>query len=132
MVIDDDGAERLLLQEITVDLAVEWVMCSGGADAWTYLDTHPLQLPQVILVDLNLTGEQGLDWVRRVRASPAFSALVILVRSGAMRDEQVREAYQAGASGVLMKPQGLLELEVQMAALVAFYRHGAFRFSPIR
>ncbi|GGL14106.1 response regulator [Deinococcus radiotolerans] len=132
MVIDDDNAERLLLQEITVDLAVEWVMCSSGPDAWTYLQAHPEQLPHLILVDLNLTGEQGLDWVRRVRATPDFSALVLLVRSGEMRDEQVREAYQAGASAVLMKPQGLLELEVQMAALVAFYRHGAFRFAPIR
>jgi len=37
MVIDDDETERILLQELTLDLAVEWVLCRGGADAWTYL-----------------------------------------------------------------------------------------------
>lgn len=129
MVIDDDSAERLLLQEITLDLAVDWVLCSSGTDAWTYLQTHPRQLPHVILVDWNLTGELGLDWVRRVRATPAFTTLVALIRSGSLGDEQIREAYLAGASAVLIKPTALPDLEAQMTALVAFYQCSAFRFT---
>ncbi|MDK2014687.1 MULTISPECIES: response regulator [Deinococcus] len=129
MVIDDDETERILLQELTLDLAVEWVLCRGSADAWTYLQTHPRQLPHVILVDWHLAGEQGLDWVRRVRTTPEFTTLVVLMRSGALSDEQVRDAYLAGASAVLIKPMTLPDLDAQLTALVAFYHHTASRLT---
>lgn len=129
MVIDDDSTERLLLQEITLDLPVDWILCSGGTDAWTYLQTHPRQLPHVILVDWHLAGEQGIEWIRRVRAVPEFTTMVALIRSGSLSDEQIRAAYLAGASAVLLKPVAVADLETQITALVTFYQHSAFRFT---
>ena len=70
---------------------------------------HPARLlddvrqaaPDVVLMDVFLTGGDGLDLLRRLRAEPDLSAIPVLMTSGMNLAE---ECSEAGADGFLLKP----------------------------
>jgi CheY-like chemotaxis protein len=61
-------------------------------------------LPALILLDLKLTGMDGFDVLRWIRAQPTLRAIrvVVLTSSNAIKD--VNLAYQLGANSFLVKP----------------------------
>lgn len=60
------------------------------------------QVPQVVLMDLELPGMSGLDGIGRIKAiSPSSQIVVLTVHED---DDRIFRALCAGASGYLLKP----------------------------
>lgn len=57
--------------------------------------------PDVLLLDLQLPRQNGLDVLRALRADPATRTLRVIVASGSSREA---EALAAGADAFLLKP----------------------------
>lgn len=57
--------------------------------------------PDVVLMDLQMPGMDGIETTRRLKAAGSTSAVLILTTFG--DDERVRQAIQAGAIGYLLK-----------------------------
>jgi DNA-binding NarL/FixJ family response regulator len=84
-----------------------------GLDA---VDLARRRRPDVVLMDIQMPGMDGLEATRRVLAENAWVAVLMLTTFDL--DEYVYEALQAGASGFLLKdvsPEGLIEA-VQVVA----------------
>jgi DNA-binding NarL/FixJ family response regulator len=65
---------------------------------------HLSPLPDIILVDLNLPGQNGIDFIRDLqRARPGARPVMISV---SVRFENIVESLAAGARGYLCKDQG--------------------------
>lgn len=61
--------------------------------------------PEVVIMDINLPGTNGIDCIRQIRSQvPATQFMMFTVYEN---DEKVFEALQAGASGYLLKSTGL-------------------------
>jgi DNA-binding NarL/FixJ family response regulator len=78
-----------------------------GLDA---VDLARRRRPDVVLMDIQMPGMDGLEATRRVLAENAWVAVLMLTTFDL--DEYVYEALQAGASGFLLKdvsPEGLIE-----------------------
>jgi len=58
--------------------------------------------PEVVLLDLGLEGISGMDMLRAIRASG--TDCVVIVLTGVADDHVFREAGEAGAADVLIKP----------------------------
>jgi CheY-like chemotaxis protein len=58
----------------------------------------------VALVDIGLPGWDGYEVVRRVRAAPGGSAVLLVALTGYGRDEDRRRAAAAGFDAFLVKP----------------------------
>lgn len=58
--------------------------------------------PDVVLLDLSLEGVCGTDMLRAIRASGTDCAVIVL--TGVADDHVFREAGEAGAADVLVKP----------------------------
>jgi DNA-binding NarL/FixJ family response regulator len=58
--------------------------------------------PDVVLMDIQMPGEDGLQATRRITDSPELTSRVVILTTFE-RDEYVFEALQCGASGFLLK-----------------------------
>lgn len=109
MLVDDHPLLRKgLRQLISMDDELEVVAeASNGADAIT----QGVELdPDLILLDLNMQGMNGLETLRHLRDQGVTSRIVMLTVSDA--DEDVLQAIALGADGYLLKdmePEELLE-----------------------
>ena len=74
--------------------------------------------PSLVLLDLMLPGEDGIELMRRV---PELSDLPVIFISGYGRDETVARALEAGAADYVVKPFSSTELVARVRA--ALRRH---------
>ena len=64
--------------------------------------------PEIVIMDINLPGMNGIECIRQVKEqSPSTQFMMFTVYEN---DEKVFEALKAGASGYLLKNTGLLQL----------------------
>lgn len=71
--------------------------------------------PQIFLLDLNLPGEDGLSFARRIRATRPETGIVMLTARDEM--DQRRHGYDSGADIYLTKPSSVDEILGAMTAL---------------
>lgn len=107
MLVDDHALVRSAIRAALAAPGVEVVAEAGTAEA--ALEQVALVRPDVILVDIDLPGMDGLQLVRELAARLPEAHIVMLTVSTAERD--VLEAMRRGASGYLTKdlsPEALL------------------------
>jgi CheY-like chemotaxis protein len=71
------------------------------------------QLPCLLLLDLNLPRQSGLEVLAWARAQPALDHLPIVILTSSNQHRDIGSAYTLGANGYLVKPPGsdkLIEL----------------------
>ena len=77
------------------------------------------QRPELIIVDYMMPGMDGLEFVRRLRESPACAELPLLMITANV-DKQVRyEALQRGATDFLTKPVDRIEFDARVRNMLA-------------
>ncbi len=101
LVVDDTEANRILLQEI---LELDGHQVSVAADGAEALAAVAREEPDLVLLDVNMPGMNGLEVCRRLRADPKSTSLpIILVTALAERQHRL-EGIGAGANDYLTKP----------------------------
>lgn len=72
------------------------------------MDNLPGLKPDIVIMDINLPGMNGIECIRRVKdKTPDTQFMMFTVYEN---DEKVFEALKAGASGYLLKNTGLVQL----------------------
>jgi two-component system chemotaxis response regulator CheY len=101
LVIDDHENIRSILARHLVELNFEVVEAADGREALDCLATSGEF--DLALVDWNMPNMNGLEFVRAVRADPAFDSLLLIMvtsKSGA----DIAAALEAGANEYVVKP----------------------------
>ncbi|WP_242342592.1 hybrid sensor histidine kinase/response regulator [Anaeromyxobacter terrae] len=112
LLVDDSAiareAEAALLRSLghEVDEAVD------GEDGWRRLQTGSYQL---LVTDVQMPVLDGIDLTRRVKATPRFVKLPIVIMSSLSAPEERRRGVDAGADAYIVK--GELEAESLAATL---------------
>jgi CheY-like chemotaxis protein len=113
--IDDDPNDTMLLQAATRKAAVEFILhnVEDGDAAIAYLsgdgiysDRKRFQLPSLILLDLKMPRATGFEVLKWIRSRPELGNLPVVVLSGSELQDDIRQAYSAGANSYLVKPLG--------------------------
>lgn len=86
------------------------VVVGEAGDAGEALTVTERELPDVVLIDLDLPGTDGLDTTRRIFSNPALESVRVIVLSASDGDDALFGALRAGASGFLVKDTGPAEL----------------------
>lgn len=109
------GLKRLLVDEDDLDVVGE----AGTADE--AVSVAEATRPDVFVVDIGLPGESGLSAIRRLRrASPTTQVLVLTMYEDVAF---LREAFEAGAVGYLVKRAADVELVLAVRAAAAGQRY---------
>ena len=101
------GAFRALL-----DAEDDVLVVGEAGDGDEALEMVGRERPDVVLIDLDLPGTDGLQTTRRIFSDPALQSVRVIVLSPSEGDEELFGALRAGASGFLAKdtePTQLLE-----------------------
>jgi len=103
IVVDDSKAIRVILSRILAEVGYEVCPAANGKDALAALDRER-DAVSLVLVDWNMPEMNGLDFIRRVRSQPCFSAVTLMMVTTETDPEQMAAALEEGANEYVMKP----------------------------
>lgn len=113
LVIDDNVVTRRLLQLHLTSLGYESIISEDGESG---LSAAELDVPDAVLLDIQLPGMDGLEVCRRLRANARTASIPILILTS-MTDAGTRVAgFEAGADDYVTKPFEARELAARLRA----------------
>jgi response regulator RpfG family c-di-GMP phosphodiesterase len=110
LVVDDDESMRRLNRAVLEGLGCD---CAEAADGAAALEAAGLRPFDLVLLDLNLPGPNGLEVCARLRRRPTEPNLKIIVVS-AQPAEELAAALPHGADDYVAKPFGARELAARV------------------
>ena len=115
-IVEDDLDIRELESYALRSSGFEVTACASGAELFETIVWDPS--PQLILLDIMLPGEDGLEILSRLRETPSTSeAPIMMVTAKSSEIDKVRGLDQ-GADDYLTKPFGVMELVSRVKALL--------------
>jgi len=102
LVIDDSRAMRAILSKIMSELGFDVVTAADGREGLDRLGED--DGIGVALVDWNLPGMNGCEFVQAVRKDSAWDDVRLIMVTTETERENVRLAMDAGADEYVMKP----------------------------
>ena len=112
LVIDDEPQIRRVVRNALADIARR---VAEAATAKEGLDIAAAEQPSVIILDLGLPDQDGLDVCRDLRT---FTAAPIIVLSARHSDREKEMLLDAGADDYVTKPFSTLELTARVRAQI--------------
>lgn len=88
---------------------------------------EPEQVPDLILLDLNLPGLNGCQVLRRIKDDPQLKWIPVVVLTTSSRDEDILQTYHAGANTYIPKPAEYPEYRALVTTLQIYWIDTALR-----
>lgn len=114
LAIDDQQLVLLPLQKRLVDLGYEVAI---ETDASKGLELYDEFKPDLVIVDINMPGISGFDFVYQIRISRS-SDTPIMILSGNTKDDSITKAFELGINDYMKKPLSLVEICARVKNLI--------------
>ena len=113
MVVDDKREIRDLLQTSLSEEGYEVIVASNGEEA---IELAKRENPQLILLDLEMPGIDGIETCKRLEAEEK-TGLIPIIMMTALGDRDI-EAYLEGAADVVNKPFDIVQLAIRVKSML--------------
>ena len=101
LVVDDSRVVRKVARRILEDLGFGVAEAGDGAEGLAWCRGA---MPDVVLLDWNMPGMDGLEFLKRLREEPGGAAPKVVFCSVENDLDRIREVLDAGADEYIMKP----------------------------
>ena len=117
-IADDDSDDLLLFRDALekVDPAIKLENVSNGIALLSLLNHMS---PDLLFLDLDMPGKNGLECLVEIRKNPSQDLLPIVVFSSTTRPANIETAYEMGADLFFIKPANFNDLIVSIKAILA-------------
>jgi DNA-binding NarL/FixJ family response regulator len=114
LLVDDHGLVRAGIRALLESLDGIQVLeeADDGREALRLIELHR---PDVVLMDIAMSGLNGLEATKRVNRD--FPETRVIILSMHANEEYVLQSLRAGAAGYLLKDAGTVELEIAIKAV---------------
>jgi CheY-like chemotaxis protein len=116
LVVDDNPAGQLL---VTTVLQLDGYQVEGAGSSTEVLERLRLRTPDLILMDVQLPGQDGLSLTRQLKADPATAAIRIVALTAYAMAGDREQAIDAGCVGYITKPIDTRSLGEQVRGFLA-------------
>jgi len=113
LVVDDEWELRNLLTEFLTGEGYDVIQASNGEEA---LELAEKEEPQVILLDVDMPGIDGIEVCRRLKEEDKTRFIPIIMVT-ALEDRDV-DAFVEGADDFVTKPFSLVELSFRVKSML--------------
>jgi len=113
LIVEDDEGTRELLRDACVMTGYEVKTASDGQKALSILRTQNIQL---VITDINMPRMDGLTMLEKLRKEDNQTPVLMLSARNEKKD--VNEGLRIGADDYMVKPFGLEELSLRVAAIL--------------
>jgi chemotaxis family two-component system response regulator Rcp1 len=127
LLVEDNPGDAELTREALASskLVLDIHVVVDGQDALDYLlgvGRHAgAQLPDLILLDLNLPKMDGREFLHEVKLHRQLRPIPIVVLTSSDAEKDIVESYSLGASCFITKPVGLTEFQTIVQSIQHFW-----------
>ena len=101
LAVDDQEDNRRILRDLLTNAGYDVLEAKTGEEAVALAES---QVPDLILMDIQLPGIDGYEATRRIKANPQLRGIpLIVVTSYALSGDEAK-AFTAGADAYVSKP----------------------------
>ncbi len=111
---DDENIRKL----IRFALEEEGYQVSEASAPEGFFAALSSQLPELILLDIMLPGEDGLSILRKIKADPITASIPVILVTALTGDKNTAKGLYSGADDYLTKPFSILELTARVHAVL--------------
>ena len=104
LLAEDNMSNVLTIQEYLSDRGYEVVVAHNGIEA---LDMAKEASPNIILMDIQMPEMDGMEAIRRLRATPEFASVPIIALTALAMPGDRERCLEAGANEYISKPVSL-------------------------
>jgi len=125
--VEDSPADLRILQEALKEIGVSFqlLVARDGDEAMALLCRRggdgQVPMPDLILLDLNLPGKDGREFLAEIKAIPRVSSIPLVVFTASASDYDLRICHDRGAGYYLVKPVGLDQYLMAAKAIKTFW-----------
>jgi CheY-like chemotaxis protein len=113
LVVEDNEKNRRLVRDV---LQVKGYRVVEAESAEAALELVNTQLPQLVLMDIQLPGMNGIEALARLRALPATKPVPVIAFTASVMPQDRHQIMAAGFDAFIAKPISLKELVATVAA----------------
>ncbi|HMV11182.1 MAG TPA: response regulator [Cyclobacteriaceae bacterium] len=134
LLVEDDADDRMLfteaLYELTADVRLRTAShCDDGIDS--LIKPHD-ELPDLVVMDINMPGKNGLECLEDIRSHSRLYTLPVVILSTDTDESVIEDAYRRGANFYISKPNSFQALKREVHKLIttdwkSFPRGQSFR-----
>jgi len=118
--IEDNPENRTLVRRV---LTAEGYTLIEAVDGWTGLRAIEENLPDLIIIDINLPGLDGYEVTSRIRMMPRLARIPIIAMTANVMQGDREKSLAAGCDGYIQKPIDIDLLPEQVAKFLSRNSH---------
>jgi CheY-like chemotaxis protein len=135
LLVEDSEDDMFLMRTAfeRADFNVGLTEAHNGEEAIAYLsgegafaDRTAYPLPAVMLLDLHMPHKDGFEVLAWARGRASLAGMSTVVMTASMRPEDVKKAFELGASSYLVKPLNLEDLVKMVSCMEQWSRMNYF------
>ena len=115
LLVEDNAANRVAISEYLGENKYKVMIAMDGLEA---LQRTQEQKPDLILMDIQLPGMDGMETIKRLRATPEFVSVPIIAVTALAMPGDRELCLEAGANAYLTKPLSLKKLVELMETML--------------
>ena len=113
LLVEDSRIDETNVRRVFMRVGIEnpLQVARTGQDALDLLRPNSvsgrLQLPGLILLDLNMPGTDGREVLSEIKRDPQLRTIPVIVLTTSSDERDIEDCYAAGANSYVQKPVGL-------------------------
>ncbi|MDD5327125.1 MAG: response regulator [Phycisphaerae bacterium] len=113
LLIEDDSIDAMTVKRAVNELKVKNKLThfTNCEDALEYLQSGADRGACVILLDLNLPGMNGVEFLKIVKADGVLRNIPVVMLAASQQEEDIVETFNLGVAGYIFKPANTKKFE---------------------
>jgi response regulator RpfG family c-di-GMP phosphodiesterase len=126
LMLENDDDDRYITQAVfdehRYDIKIHFV--STSQEVFTHLlqcEKNHVPFPSLILLDYHAIPSNAVDILNELKSGSKYNHIPVVVLSGTVKNEIIKECYTAGASSFIQKPDKVTETDAKISSFFQYW-----------